>query len=99
SLIGYVTMGMSLAPMVGPMIGGYLDEAFGWQAVIGFTLVLGMVATVLIWADLGETNAAPSASFGAQFRAYPELIRSQRFWGYAATAALASGAFFAFLGG
>ena len=32
SLIGYVTMGMSLMPMVGPMIGGFLDESFGWQA-------------------------------------------------------------------
>ena len=56
-------------------------------------------ALALIWADLGETNLAPSASFAAQFRAYPELLRSRRFWGYSATAALASGAFFAFLGG
>ena len=32
-------------------------------------------------------------------RGYPELFRSQRFWGYSATAALASGTFFAFLGG
>jgi DHA1 family bicyclomycin/chloramphenicol resistance-like MFS transporter len=99
SLIGYVTMGMSLAPMIGPMFGGFLDETFGWRSVIGSTLALAIVATVLIWADLGETNRTPSASFGAQFRAYPELFRSQRFWGYALTAALASGAFFAFLGG
>lgn len=99
SLIGYVTMGMSLAPMIGPMIGGYIDEAFGWRAVIGLTLALAVAAAALIWADLGETNRTPSASFGAQFRAYPELIRSQRFWGYALTSALASGAFFAFLGG
>jgi MFS transporter, DHA1 family, multidrug resistance protein len=32
-------------------------------------------------------------------RAYPELLRSQRFWGYVLAAAFASGAFFAFLGG
>ncbi len=99
SLIGYVTMGMSLAPMIGPMIGGFIDEAFGWRAVIGLTLALAVAAAALIWADLGETNRTPSASFGAQVRAYPELIRSQRFWGYALTSALASGAFFAFLGG
>ena len=40
SLIGYVTMGMSLMPMVGPMIGGFLDESFGWQSVFVFTLVV-----------------------------------------------------------
>jgi DHA1 family bicyclomycin/chloramphenicol resistance-like MFS transporter len=99
SLIGYVTMGMSLAPMIGPMIGGFLDEAFGWQSVFVVTLVAGLAVTALIWADQGETNAAPSASFTAQFRAYPELLRSRRFWGYSLTAAFGSGAFFAFLGG
>jgi DHA1 family bicyclomycin/chloramphenicol resistance-like MFS transporter len=99
SLIGYVTMGMSLMPMVGPMIGGVLDETLGWQSVFGFTFLVGAAVLALIWADLGETNLAPSASFAAQFRAYPELFRSRRFWGYALTAALASGAFFAFLGG
>jgi len=99
SLIGYVTMGMSLVPMVAPMIGGWLDETFGWQSVFWLMLACGIVVTALMALDLGETNAAPSASFAAQFRAYPELARSQRFWGYALTAALSSGAFFALLGG
>jgi DHA1 family bicyclomycin/chloramphenicol resistance-like MFS transporter len=99
SLIGYVTMGMSLAPMIGPMIGGFLDESLGWRSVFWLTFALGVGVTALIWADQGETNAHPSASFTAQFRAYPELFRSRRFWGYSATAAFGSGAFFAFLGG
>lgn len=29
SKLGYITMGMALVPMVGPIIGGFLDEAFG----------------------------------------------------------------------
>lgn len=99
SLLGYVTMGMSLAPMLGPMIGGVLDEAFGWRSVFVFTLAIGSASTLLIWADLGETNHAPSASFMAQFRAYPELFRARQFWAYALTATFTSGAFFAFLGG
>ncbi len=99
SLIGYVTMGMSLMPMVGPMIGGFLDQAFGWQAVFVFTFAVGAAVLAFVWADLGETNLTPSSSIAAQMRGYPELFRSQRFWGYSATAALASGTFFAFLGG
>jgi MFS transporter, DHA1 family, multidrug resistance protein len=99
SLIGYVTMGMSLMPMIGPVIGGFLDEAFGWQAVFGFTLVVGLATLAVVWFDLGETNLTPSASFAAQFRTYPELFRSRRFWGYSASVAFASGTFFAFLGG
>lgn len=99
SMIGYVTMGMSLAPMIGPMIGGFLDETLGWRSVFAVTFVFGALVAALAWADLGETNRSPSASFAAQFATYPELARSRRFWGYAATAAFASGAFFAFLGG
>lgn len=99
SQIGYVTMGMSLAPMVAPMIGGFLDETLGWRAIFVVTFALGAGVLAVIWADLGETNAAPSASFAAQFRSYPELVRSRSFWGYALTSALASGSFFAFLGG
>ena len=99
SMIGYVTMGMSLMPMVAPMAGGFLDETFGWESVFVVTFAFGVVALWLMWADLGETNLHQSSSFLAQFRSYPELGRSRRFWGYSLTAALASGAFFAFLGG
>jgi MFS family permease len=88
SLIGYITMGMSLVPMVAPMLGGFLDEHFGWQSVFLVTLIAGVGVTALIWADMGETNRTQSSSFAAQFRAYPELFRSHRFWGYALTALL-----------
>lgn len=99
SMIGYITMGMVLVPMVGPIIGGFLEQAFGWQSAFLLVFLFGLAVTVLIWADLGETNSSKSTSFGAQFRTYPELVKSRRFWGYALTAGLASGAFFAFLGG
>jgi DHA1 family bicyclomycin/chloramphenicol resistance-like MFS transporter len=99
SRIGYITMGMTLVPMLGPIVGGFLDEMYGWQATFALTLVFGVLSLLVVYADLGETNRSPSSSFGAQFRAYPELLRSRRFWGYALTAAFTSGAFFAFLGG
>ena len=99
SMIGYVTMGMSVAPMIGPMAGGFLHEFFGWRSVFVATFAVGVVGAALVWFDLGETNETPSESFAAQFRSYPDLARSSRFWGYAATATFASGTFFAFLGG
>lgn len=99
SLLGYVTMGMSVAPMIAPMLGGVLDETFGWRSVFGFTLVAGALVFGLVWADLGETNSRPSASLRAQLREYPALLGSRSFWGYALTAALGAGVFYAFLGG
>ncbi len=99
SKIAYVTMGMAVAPMIGPVIGGFLELWFGWHAVFWMIFVFGLLVTWMLWADLGETNLTPSTSFRDQFRAYPELASSRRFWGYSGTAACATGGFFAFLGG
>ncbi len=99
SKIGYVTMGMAVVPMVGPLIGGILDETFGWQANFWLLLALGLLILWLVWTDLGETARVQSASLMEQFRQYPDLLASRRFWGYALTASFASGAFFSYLGG
>lgn len=99
SMIGYVTMGMSIIPMIGPSIGGVLDQTFGWKANFWLQAGAGVAAILLTWRDLGETITPQPGGFSAQFRAYPSLLTSPRFWGYCASAALTSGAFFAYLGG
>lgn len=99
SMIAYVTMGMSLVPMIGPVIGGVLDELLGWQANFALLLILGALVLALCWADLGETAELQDVSILGQMRRYPELLRSRRFWGYTAAASFASGCFFAYLGG
>lgn len=99
SMIGYVTMGMSIVPMIGPVIGGALDEAFGWQASFILLALGGIGLYALIWRDLGETGGGQQTSFLDQARQYPALFRSQHFWGYCLSAAFASGVFFGYLGG
>lgn len=99
SLMGYMAMAMAIAPMLGPILGGVLDEMFGWRANFHLFWIMGLAVFVLCWVDLGETNAEPSATFRQQFRAYPELLRSRRFWGYALSVACSVGGFYAFLGG
>lgn len=99
SMIGYVTMGMSLVPMIGPVIGGVLDDLYGWQANFALLLILGAAVLALTWADLGETAALSNASLAEQVRTYPALLASRRFWGYTLAAGFASGCFFAYLGG
>lgn len=99
SIIAYVTMGMSLVPMIGPVIGGYVDAAFGWHANFWLLFGLGLLVMALVWADLGETAVTRKISFAAQLRSYPTLLGSRRFLGYAGAAAFSSGCFYAFLGG
>ena len=99
SMIGYVTMGMAVVPMVGPMIGGALDQAFGWQASFVLLLAAGLAILALTWADLGETVTTRPASFRAQAAEYPALLAARRFWGYCLAAAFSAGSFYAYLGG
>jgi len=99
SMIGYVTMGMALVPMISPALGGVLDEFFGWQAVFWALFVLGASVLALAFFDMGETAIPSDKSLTAQFAEYPELLRSPRFWGYALASGFSSGAFFAYLGG
>lgn len=99
SMIGYVTMGMSLVPMIGPVIGGVLDDLYGWKANFALLLILGLATLALVWADLGETATLRRVSLAEQVRTYPTLLASRRFWGYTLAAAFASGCFFAYLGG
>ncbi|WP_293440888.1 multidrug effflux MFS transporter [Planktotalea sp.] len=99
SLIGYVTMGMAVVPMLGPLLGGLLDETFGWQSSFWLMALSGLSMFVLCYFDQGETKRATGETLRQQFGHYPELFSSPRFWGYSIASGLTSGAFFAYLGG
>ena len=99
SSIGYVAMASAVAPMLAPMLGGALDELYGWRASFWAFLVMGGATLALCWVDLRETNKTPAATFTRQFRSYAKLVGSGRFWGYALCMTFSRGAFFVFIGG
>ena len=99
SMIGYVTMGMSVMPMISPALGGYVSEVYGWQAPFWIGFSVSSCVLILVFLDMGETNKHKTASLKQQLSAYPELLHSRRFWGYALSAAFSCGSFYAFLGG
>lgn len=100
SLIGYITMGMVVAPMLAPLVGGFLDAQFGWRAIFVacavLTLGVGLAAVLL----LPET-VPPGArgSFLDIARGFPLLARDRVFVGYSLSLAMNSAAFFAFIAG
>lgn len=99
AMIGYVTMGLAVAPMIGPLIGGVLDTAFGWRSVFWLLTGIGIVTIVLLAFDLSETNSETGRPILPQLRAYGELAGSSAFWIYVGTSSLTSAVFFGFLGG
>ncbi len=100
AMIGLVTTGIVIAPMVAPMIGGILDTAFGWEAI--FLFLAALSAAVLTWAVLvlPETRPAGVAHIpGTLWQDTRSLLGNTKFYGYVLCGALGSAPFFTFLGG
>ncbi|MEX1035726.1 MAG: multidrug effflux MFS transporter [Sneathiella sp.] len=97
--ISLITMAMSVAPLLGPMLGGVLDELFGWRASFVTYTLFGMGALLICWFDLGETNQTRSVNFRQQFRSYPDLLKSAQYWDYAACMAFSNSGFYIFIAG
>ncbi|MEM9138681.1 MAG: Bcr/CflA family efflux MFS transporter [Pseudomonadota bacterium] len=98
-LIGYISMAMAIAPMLGPMLGGVLDTAFGWRANFWFYSIAGMVLLTLCWLDLGETHNPVERAGGDRWQETGMLLRSWTFWAHALCGAFSTGAFYIFLAG
>ena len=101
SMIGYITVGMVVVPMISPLIGGVLDEWFSWRAGFLFVTVVGFVVLLATLVKLPETNfdLRPIPGLRGIAVSYSGLLTSREFRHYAFNAAFTSGAFFAFLSG
>jgi len=101
SMIGYVTMGMAVAPMMAPTIGGILDTLYGWRASFVFLMVFGGLALLVAFWFLPETNRNRGTAGSVRILglSYVSLFRSRLFWGYTLAASFISAVFFAFLAG
>jgi DHA1 family bicyclomycin/chloramphenicol resistance-like MFS transporter len=101
SMIGFVTMGMAVAPAIGPAIGGFLDELYGWTASFDLVLAFGTVVTLLAWLRLKETNIERRASGGIAGLAgsIVTLMRIPAFRVFAFTCMFSSSIFFTYVGG
>jgi DHA1 family bicyclomycin/chloramphenicol resistance-like MFS transporter len=101
SMIAYVTMGMAVAPMIAPTVGGMFETLYGWRASFAFLAAFGCIALVFAYWRLPETNRArgPAGPPGHLQMSYGILLRSGPFWSYTLTTSFVSAAFFAFLAG
>ncbi|MEO0328294.1 MAG: multidrug effflux MFS transporter [Pseudomonadota bacterium] len=99
-LIGYISMAMAIAPMLGPMFGGVLDQAFGWRANFYFYSLVGLLLMLWCWFDVGETRPKHDVTSGEKpTNSMMTLILSPLFWCFSLCGAFSTGAFYIFLTG
>jgi DHA1 family bicyclomycin/chloramphenicol resistance-like MFS transporter len=99
-MIGVVTAATVVAPMLAPMIGGFLDTALGWQAIFAFVGLVSAATLVGAIFSLAETQTAAMSGGIVRFLIEARLLVSTRqFCGYALCVAANSAMFFIYIGG
>ncbi len=100
-MIAYITMGMVVAPMLSPVIGGFLIDATHWRSIFVFGGLLGLVILYLVVKDLTETapSIGEATSLGSMVSAFAILLRSRPYVAYSLQGAFSMSVFFAFLAG
>jgi Bcr/CflA subfamily drug resistance transporter len=95
--LGVITSAMSVAPMLAPLVGGFLDGALGWRAVFAVYTLLGLGLLALVWVDMGETRrpGLPPPRLGD----WAALLASGRYWAHVLCASFSVGAFYIFVTG
>jgi DHA1 family bicyclomycin/chloramphenicol resistance-like MFS transporter len=93
---------MGLAPILAPLIGGWILWFAGWRAIFAVLALFGWGCLFAVWRHLQETRPVDtlgSASVGAALRVYSDLLRDRHFMGYVLTGGLAHAGMFAYITG
>jgi len=62
--IAYLTMAYTIGPMVAPVVGGILIDAFGWRSVFGFALGAGALIALNAYLAVFESRPPARAPSG-----------------------------------
>jgi DHA1 family bicyclomycin/chloramphenicol resistance-like MFS transporter len=101
-VLSYMSAAMALAPALGPIIGGFLEVAFGWRANFLALVLYGAGGLVVAALILPETNRTPNpeaAQPAHVLAGYRGLIGHRSYIGYVLCCALAYSGIFAFISG
>jgi DHA1 family bicyclomycin/chloramphenicol resistance-like MFS transporter len=93
---------MALAPLIAPMIGGFLLNRFGWPAIFAFFGVFGLLLLGATWFGLAESLKQPDPQalrLGRLLANYRSFFANPLCVGYAFVNGFVFAGLFAFLSG
>jgi DHA1 family bicyclomycin/chloramphenicol resistance-like MFS transporter len=100
-LMSQVMLMFGIAPAIGPILGGWLHEWFGWRSVFWFMFALG--ATLFLWVSLGLPETLPRAQRHSLHPVqmagrYLRVLRSPAFYALSITTAFSFQVFMQYIG-
>ena len=100
-LMAFVAMVMGVAPAFAPVLGGYLQVAFGWESIFWMLTGMGGLVLVLFLVLLKETHPGSARGVGGSvltiLMVYSRLLRSPAFVGHTLTAGFAMATIFVYI--
>jgi DHA1 family bicyclomycin/chloramphenicol resistance-like MFS transporter len=97
-----LTLIMGAAPILAPLLGGYVLEWFGWQYIFLFLAVSAALTLIPVVTLLPETHPADRRSQGgvsAAVAVYWRLLRNRRFLAYLCSAGFGMSVMFVYITG
>ena len=93
---------LSLAPIFGPILGGYLQVSFGWRAAFVALALAGLAVWIATLCNMKESNNLPNPDAmrpGSLASTYLHVVRTPAFWAYALPGAMSYASIFVFISG
>ena len=91
-----------VAPMIAPVLGGYLLVWIGWRAVFWALVICGVLAILIVLTGVPESLPAERRSqpgIAPLLRGYGKVLTHRQALGYVMSGGITFGALFAFLSG
>jgi DHA1 family bicyclomycin/chloramphenicol resistance-like MFS transporter len=95
--LAMLTLVMSAAPAIAPVLGGYATAWFGWRTAFALLAVVGGVTLLFALLLLPETSALQSGSRASLLLSSLRLLRSRAIRGYVLGGACTTTSFYAFM--
>jgi len=93
---------MGLVPAIAPVVGGLLQNAFGWRSTFVATLAVALGVLAVVVSIMPETirqRSSEKLSFAAIFRGFRILLQNPAYRVYVSLTAMAYAGLFAFISG
>jgi DHA1 family bicyclomycin/chloramphenicol resistance-like MFS transporter len=93
---------MGLAPILAPLLGGWVVTTLGWRAIFAFMGIYGLAGLLAVYFGLPETHDTrhePPLRLGPVLADYASLLKSRSFVGYTLVGGLGFAGMFAYIAG
>ncbi len=102
SVMSFVILVMTMAPLIAPVFGGWLSGAFGWRSTFWALTLFGALCLIMMRVSLPETHPATQrapGSLGSLFKSYLPILADPLALTYLGAGGMAFGALFAYVSG